>query len=61
MKKYRLKYATLFSSIGAICILLLGCERGFSDEVELATFPSNGDIYTDAPIGLFIGIRKNIK
>ena len=52
MKKYRLKYATLFSSLGAICILLLGCERGFSDEVELATFPSNGDIYTDAPIGL---------
>lgn len=35
-----------------IFALLLGCERNFSDEVEFATFPSNGDIFLDNPVGL---------
>lgn len=28
------------------------CEREFSDDVEFETFTTNGDIFTDAPVGL---------
>ena len=28
------------------------CERDFSDDVQFATFPANGDIFTDDPVGL---------
>ncbi|GAB4156040.1 MAG: hypothetical protein Tsb0033_06140 [Winogradskyella sp.] len=31
---------------------MISCERGFSDDVDLATFPTNGDIYIDDPVGL---------
>lgn len=48
------KYINLRSAL----ILSLGiaifssCERDFSDDVEFETFPANGDIFTDAPVGL---------
>ncbi|MEM0932125.1 MAG: glycosyl hydrolase family 16 [Bacteroidota bacterium] len=32
--------------------IISGCERDFSDEVQFATFNNNGDIFTDAPVGL---------
>ncbi|WP_350287666.1 carbohydrate-binding protein [uncultured Croceitalea sp.] len=32
--------------------LFSSCEREFSDDVEFATFSTNGDIFTDAPVGL---------
>ncbi|MBT8245045.1 MAG: carbohydrate-binding protein [Winogradskyella sp.] len=36
----------------AIAVVVLGCERGLSDDVQFASFPSDGDIFTDAPVGL---------
>ena len=33
-------------------LVVLGCERGLSEDAEFASFPSNGDIFTDAPVGL---------
>ncbi len=32
--------------------VISGCERDFSDDVQFATFNNNGDIFTDAPVGL---------
>ena len=32
--------------------IISSCERDFSDEVQFATFNNNGDIFTDAPVGL---------
>ncbi|MEL6917790.1 MAG: Ig-like domain-containing protein [Bacteroidota bacterium] len=29
-----------------------GCERDFSDDVQFATFNTNGDLFIDAPVGL---------
>ena len=29
------------------CMLLMGCEREFSDDVEFASFPPNGDVFLD--------------
>ena len=40
------------ASILALLLLMLGCERGLSDDVEFASFPTNGDLYIDAPVGL---------
>ena len=42
--------SALILSLGAI--LFSSCEREFSDEVEFETFSTNGDIFTDAPVGL---------
>ncbi|WP_241244286.1 carbohydrate-binding protein [Flagellimonas marinaquae] len=36
---------TLFSAI--VLTLLLGCERNFSEDVEFASFPQNGDVFID--------------
>lgn len=33
-------------------IVMTSCERDISDDAVLATFPTNADIYTDAPVGL---------
>lgn len=33
-------------------LLVLGCERGLSEDAEFASFPANADIFTDAPVGL---------
>jgi hypothetical protein len=35
-----------------ILITLTSCEREISDDAVLATFPTNGDIFIDAPVGL---------
>ncbi|GGI56620.1 glycosyl hydrolase family 16 [Winogradskyella haliclonae] len=32
--------------------VMFACERGLSDDVEFASFPTTGDIFTDAPVGL---------
>jgi len=50
MRKYiNIKFILLLS-IGIT--ILSSCERGFSDDVEFATFPASGDIFIDAPVGL---------
>ncbi|MBC3757413.1 carbohydrate-binding protein [Hyunsoonleella sp. SJ7] len=51
MKKIIFKYHILFSVLGLICVVA-SCERGFSDDIDFATFPSNGDIFTDVPVSL---------
>ncbi|WP_422859591.1 glycosyl hydrolase family 16 [Flagellimonas sp. S174] len=40
----------LLLSLGIV--IFSGCERDFSDDVQFATFNNNGDIFTDAPVGL---------
>ncbi|MHA7842706.1 MAG: carbohydrate-binding protein [Winogradskyella sp.] len=52
MKNKKLKFSIILPLIGLISIVAISCERGFSDDVDLATFPTNGDIYTDDPVGL---------
>ena len=48
----------LYIILRSILILGLGiaifssCDREFSDDVEFETFSTNGDIFTDAPVGL---------
>ncbi|NAY92402.1 glycosyl hydrolase family 16 [Muricauda sp. JGD-17] len=42
--------SSLILSLGIA--LFLGCERDFSDDVEFDTFTTNGDIFTDEPVGL---------
>ncbi len=50
MKNIKLKHwkTTLF----ALLIITVSCERGLSDDVEVAGFPTVGEFYTDAPVGL---------
>ncbi|WP_045469602.1 hypothetical protein [Winogradskyella sp. PG-2] len=50
MKNIKLKYWT--TTLIVLLVIVLSCERELSDDIEIATFPSNGDIYTDAPLGL---------
>ena len=38
--------------IALLMLMLVGCERDISDDAVLATFPTNGDIFIDAPVGL---------
>ncbi len=52
MKNYRninLRFILLLS-LGIT--VFSSCEREFSEDVEFATFPSNGDIFIDNPVGL---------
>ncbi len=48
-KNNHFRFSLLFASIFAV---FTSCEREISDEVEFATFPATGDIFTDDPIGL---------
>jgi hypothetical protein len=52
--KYKLNKNLSFSSLGIIILLfcLSSCEREVSDDAVLASYPRNGDIFTDAPNGL---------
>lgn len=52
MKKFNYKYHITFAIVGLLCLVMTSCDRGFSDDVELATFPSTPEIFTDAPVGL---------
>jgi hypothetical protein len=42
----------LKTTLLALMIITVSCERELSDDITVATFPSTGDIYTDAPVGL---------
>lgn len=50
MKNIKLKYWK--TTLLAIMIMTVSCERELTDDIQIATYPSNGDIYTDAPVGL---------
>ncbi|MEM9363745.1 MAG: glycosyl hydrolase family 16 [Bacteroidota bacterium] len=52
MKNYKdinIRFVLLLSLSIAV---FSSCERDFSDDVQFATFNNNGDIFTDAPVGL---------
>nr|WP_299070183.1 glycosyl hydrolase family 16 [uncultured Allomuricauda sp.] len=49
IRNIHLRFIVLFSLGIAI---FTSCERDFSDDVQFATFSSNGDIFTDSPVGL---------
>lgn len=42
----------LKTTLLVLMIITVSCERELSDEITVATFPSDSDIYTDAPVGL---------
>ena len=52
MKNRKYIYLKITLLLGFIVSLAVGCEREVSDEVEFATLPKTGEIFTDAPIGL---------
>ncbi len=52
MKKINLKYSIFFPVLGLLFAVLISCERGFSDDIDLATFPNTAEIFTDTPVGL---------
>ncbi len=52
MKNYRDINIRFTLLLGMVIVMISGCERDFSDDVQFATFPTNGDIFTDAPVGL---------
>ncbi len=52
MQKRNLKYYIFFPVLGLLFAVLISCERGFSDDIDLATFPNTAEIFTDAPVGL---------
>lgn len=43
-----------YLTIGALALLTttVSCERGFSDEIALATYPSTPEVFTDVPVSL---------
>lgn len=52
MKKLNFKYHIVFPVLGLICVTMVSCERGFSEDIDFATFPNTPDIFTDTPVGL---------
>ena len=52
MKNILVIYSKMMLLTGLLFMAVTSCERPISDEVEFATFPKTGDIFTDAPIGL---------
>jgi len=51
MKIKKHTYIKITVILGLILVTLTGCERGLSEEAELATFPTNGDIFIDSFVG----------
>lgn len=52
MKTVKYIQSKIALPLALILITLVGCERDLSDEVVPATFPTTGDIFIDAPVGL---------
>lgn len=50
MKNIKLKYWK--TTLLVLMVVVASCERGLSDDIVIAGFPTNGDIYTDDPVGL---------
>ncbi|MEQ8238169.1 MAG: hypothetical protein RIA69_03105 [Cyclobacteriaceae bacterium] len=52
MKNKKIKNIITALVVGALATVTTSCERTASDEAVPATFSTNGDIFTDAPVGL---------
>lgn len=52
MKKFKFTSMFTLAVLGFAAALAVSCEREFSDEVALATYPSTPEVFTDFPVGL---------
>ncbi|WP_461589109.1 CIA30 family protein [Winogradskyella sp.] len=52
MKKLSFKNHIALLLLGLMCVFATSCERGYSDDIDVATFPVSPDIFTDNPVGL---------
>ncbi len=52
MKNIKFNYLKTTFFLGLVIMATISCERGLSDDYEFAGFPSSGEFYTDAPVGL---------
>ncbi|MFT6868060.1 MAG: hypothetical protein ACJA08_002910 [Cyclobacteriaceae bacterium] len=52
MKNKKTKNIIIALVVGALATVTTSCERTASDEAVPATFSTNGDIFTDTPVGL---------
>jgi hypothetical protein len=52
MKTVKNIYSKAYLLLGVLLITAVSCERDISDDAVPAEFPTNGDIFIDAPVGL---------
>jgi len=52
MKNRTINYSKITFLLALVFMVTMSCERDISDEVEFATFPNTGEIFTDTPIGM---------
>jgi len=52
MKKFKFISYFTFATVGFLTIALVSCEREFSEDITLATFPTIPEVFTDAPVNL---------
>ena len=52
MKKFKFKSQLPFVLAGLLSVVIVSCERGFSDEIALATYPDIPEVFTDVPVSL---------
>ncbi|MDA0889493.1 MAG: glycosyl hydrolase family 16 [Bacteroidetes bacterium] len=52
MKKFKFKSQLSFLFAGLLSVVIVSCEREFSDEIALATYPDIPEVFTDVPVSL---------
>ena len=52
MKKFKFISYFTFATVGFLTIALVSCEREFSEDITLATFPTIPEVFTDNPVNL---------
>ena len=52
MKNFMFKSQLSFFLAGLLSVVVVSCERGFSDEIALATYPDIPEVFTDTPVSL---------
>ena len=52
MKKNNITSRFTIALAGLFVLVAVSCERGFSDEIALATYPETPEVFTDVPVGL---------
>lgn len=52
MNKFKYTSHITLTIVGLLAAITVSCERGFSDEIELAKYPATAEVFTDFPVGL---------
>ena len=52
MKNIKFMYSKIILLSGLFFVVMMSCERDFSDQIEFAHLSKSGEIFTDSPIGL---------